>query len=53
MAQRDTPAQTELLCQMIDASNCDDIYLDWDGEHVSKRAAKDYLRNYSNRQVQP
>lgn len=46
MAQHDTPEQKELLCQMIDASNCDEIYLDWDGEMVSKARAKEYIRTY-------
>lgn len=45
MAQRDTPEQKEIICQLIDG--CEgDIYLDWDGEYVSKEKAKEYVRNY-------
>lgn len=45
MAQRDTPEQKELICQMIDAVDCP-IYLDWDGKYVTKDEAKDYVRDY-------
>jgi hypothetical protein len=46
MAQHDTPEQTALLCQMIDASNVETVYLDWDGKEVTKEEAKEYLLNY-------
>lgn len=42
--QRDTPEQKEIICQLIDCA--DEIYLDWDGEYVSKEKAKEYVRNY-------
>ncbi len=45
MAQRDTPEQKELICQMIDTVG--EIYLDWDGEYVSKERAKKYVMDYS------
>jgi hypothetical protein len=45
MAQRDTPEQKEIICQLIDGCP-GDIYLDWDGKEVSKDEAKDYVRNY-------
>jgi len=45
MAQRDTPEQKEIICQLIDGC-AGDIYLDWDGEYVSKEKAKEYVRNY-------
>jgi hypothetical protein len=48
MAQQDTPEQKELLCQMIDASDCESIYLDWDGKDVSKEEAKAYIRDYGS-----
>jgi hypothetical protein len=46
MAQNDTPEQKALLCQMIDASDVDHVFLDWDGIYVSKQEAKDYIMNY-------
>lgn len=46
MAQRDTPEQKALICQMIDACDCEQIYLDWDGEYVTKEAAKKYVMEY-------
>jgi hypothetical protein len=42
MHQRDTPEQKDLICQMIDAVDCE-IYLDWDGKYVSKDEAKAYV----------
>lgn len=45
MMQRDTPEQKEIICQLIDGC-AGDIYLDWDGEYVSKEKAKEYVRNY-------
>jgi hypothetical protein len=45
MAQKDTPEQKEIICQLIDG--CEgEIYLDWDGEYVSKEKAKEYVRGY-------
>ena len=47
MLQRDTPRQKGIICELIDL--VDDprgIYLDWDGEYVTKEVAKDYVRNY-------
>ncbi len=47
MAQRDTPRQKEIICELIDL--CDDedtIYLDWSGKYVSKQEAKEYVLNY-------
>lgn len=43
--QRDTPEQKELICQMIDAVDCE-IYLSWDGKYVSKEEAKNYVNGY-------
>lgn len=45
MAQRDTPEQREIICELIDCC-AGDIYLDWDGEYVSKEKAKEYVRTY-------
>jgi hypothetical protein len=50
MLQRDTPEQKQLICEMIDACDADEIYLDWDGIYVSKSAAKDYVTNYGKEQ---
>ena len=46
MARRDTDMQKQLILQIIDAVNADQIYLDWDGEYVSKEKAKEYILNY-------
>lgn len=46
MTQRDTPEQKALLCALIDASDCESIYLDWNGEDVTKEQAKDYIMTY-------
>lgn len=46
MAQKDTPEQKELICQMIDECNAETIYLDWDDKHASKEEAKKYVREY-------
>lgn len=46
IAQHDTPEQKELLLQIIDAVDCKQIFLDWDGEYVSKKKAKEYVISY-------
>lgn len=48
MAQRDTPEQKQLLCDLIDAID-GEIQNDWSGEMLSKEAAKEYVMNYGNR----
>ena len=45
MSQRDTPEQKTLICEMIDTVP-GEIYLDWDGEYISKEAAKKYVMEY-------
>jgi len=47
MAQRDTPRQKEIICELIDLCDGDTIFLDWDGEDVSKAKAKEYVLNYN------
>jgi hypothetical protein len=45
MAQKDTPRQKEIICELIDL--CDgEIYLDWSDKYVSKDEAKDYVMSY-------
>lgn len=46
MLQKDTPRQKEIICELIDLCNSDDIYLDWDGKHVTKDEAKKYVMEY-------
>ena len=46
-AQKDTPRQTYIICELIDLCDGDTIYLEWDGEEVSKQRAKDYVMNYN------
>ena len=45
MAQNDTPEQKEIICKLIDLMP-GEIYLDWNGEYVSKEKAKEYVMNY-------
>jgi hypothetical protein len=45
MAQRDTPEQKEIICELIDTVP-GEIYLDWDGKYVSKEEAKKYVMEY-------
>jgi hypothetical protein len=47
MMQRDTPEQKQIICDLIDALDCDSVYLDWDGKHVSKDEAKKYVIEYT------
>lgn len=51
IAQRDTPEQKELICKIIDAVDCAEIYLDWDGKYVSKEKAKEYVMSYGTDNV--
>jgi len=53
IAHRDTPEQKELICKLIDAVDCEKIWLDWTGEKVSKEKAKEYVMNYGNDTPQP
>lgn len=46
MTQRDTAEQKQLICEMIDECNAETIFLDWDGEDVSKEKAKKYVMEY-------
>jgi hypothetical protein len=48
MAQKDTPRQKEIICELIDKCDGDTIYLDWDGVLVSKEKAKEYVMNYKH-----
>ena len=48
IAHRDSPEQKELICKIIDAVDCDGIYLSWDSEYVSKEKAKEYVMSYGN-----
>lgn len=45
--QRDNDAQKAAICELIEALNNDEIYLDWDGIYVSKEKAKEYVLNYA------
>jgi hypothetical protein len=49
MAQRDTPRQKEIICELIDLCDGDTIHLEWDGKDVSKQEAKDYVMNYGKK----
>jgi len=44
--QKDTPRQKEIICELIDKGNFEKVYLDWDGECVSKEKAKKYVLDY-------
>jgi len=43
MAQKDTPRQKEIICELIDKGSFEKVYLDWDGKYVSKDHAKKYV----------
>ena len=45
MAQRDTPEQKTLICDLIDAVD-GEIWNDWDGVKMSKDDAKKYVMEY-------
>lgn len=45
MAQRDTPEQKQIICELIDLMP-GDIYLNWDDKYVSKEEAKKYVMEY-------
>lgn len=46
MTQQDSPEQKGLICALIDAVDCDEIWNDWDGVAMTKAAAKEYVINY-------
>lgn len=46
IAQKDTPRQKEIICELIDLCDDDTIYLDWYNKDVTKQEAKDYVMNY-------
>lgn len=46
MTQHDTLRQKEIICELIDLCDGDTIYLEWDGEYVSKADAKKYVMEY-------
>jgi len=49
IAQRDNDNQKTALLELIDAVNCETVYLSWEGKDVSKEEAKEYVRNYGNK----
>lgn len=46
MMQEDTPEQKQAILDLIDALDADTVHLDWEGEDVSKEAAKQYVMEY-------
>jgi hypothetical protein len=46
MAQRDTPRQKDIICELIDLCDGNTIYMDWDNEDVTKEEAKKYVKEY-------
>ena len=46
MNQDDTPRQKEIICELIDLCDGDKIYLEYDDKYVSKKEAKEYVKNY-------
>lgn len=46
MTQKDTVRQKEIICELIDEGDFKEIYLDWDGEYISKEKAKKYVLDY-------
>lgn len=45
MAQRDTPRQKEIICEMIEIIG-KPVLNDWSGEEMSVEEAKEYVMNY-------
>lgn len=45
MAQRDTPRQKEIICEMIEIIG-KPVYNDWSGEEMTIEEAKEYVMNY-------
>lgn len=45
-AQRHTSRQREILCELIDLGSFETVWIDWNGEEVSKEEAKRYVREY-------
>jgi hypothetical protein len=48
MAQRDTPEQKQIICDLIDAID-GEITNDWSGEVMTKEQAKEYVMTYGER----
>jgi hypothetical protein len=46
MAQRDSLEQKKLICNLIDAANCQTIYNSWTGNDMTKEEAKHYVLTY-------
>jgi len=46
MAQKDTPRQKEIICELIDDGNFEFVYSDWDDKKISKSKAKEYVMGY-------
>lgn len=46
MKQKDSPEKKQALLDAID--HMDEIWLDWEGEQVSREEAKEYISNYGN-----
>ena len=46
MAQKDTPRQKEIICELIDEGTFEMVTNDWEGTEMSKKEAKDYVMNY-------
>jgi len=44
--QRDTERQKEIICELIDEGNFKKVYMDWDGEYITKKKAKKYVMEY-------
>lgn len=47
MAQRDTPRQKEIICEMIEIIG-KPVYNDWSGEEMTIEEAKKYVMEYDN-----
>lgn len=51
ISQRNTEAQKDALCELIDVLENEHVHLDWDGVDVSKEEAKKYIREYDSPKV--
>ena len=52
IAQENTDSQKDILCEIIDIMD-GTIQNDWDGEYYTKEQAKEYVRSYNEKIINP
>lgn len=46
MQQDRSGEHNEILCEIIDAADLTEVYIDWDDKNITKEEAKEYILNY-------